>query len=126
MEKEIKVLLIDDEADFTVPMAFWLKSKGYAVDVASNGEKGVQSIKENPPDIVFLDLNMPVLDGVGALKKIRELDKEIPVIMISSYVDDLRIRETFNYDVSGVFYKGKEFTELTSLLEIALRRHKKL
>jgi len=126
MEKEIKVLLVDDENDFTQPMAFWFGSKGYYVIVASDGESGVKLIKEKSPDVVFLDLNMPGMDGIQTLKKIREFNKEIPVIIVSAYTDQLKIDQVSSYGVSGVFYKGEDFNQGLSLLESTLRRHKKL
>ncbi|MDD5730454.1 MAG: response regulator [Candidatus Omnitrophica bacterium] len=126
MSKGIKVLVVDDEADFRQVMTFWLESKGYTVISASNGQGAIQKVKDESPDIVFMDLNMPVIDGVGALKKIREFDKTTPVIIISAYVDDKRANEAMEYGISGVFYKGKDFNEGLSLLESALRTHKKL
>lgn len=126
MEKEIKVLVVDDEADFAQPMAFWLKSKGYSVLAASSGEAGIKLIKENNPDIVFLDLTMPVMDGAETLKRVREFNKDLPIIIISAHVDDPRMAGIRPYVISGVFYKGKEFSELAPLLEVALKTHKKL
>ena len=123
---DIKILLVDDESDFTQPMSFWLKSKGYSVAVASGGEEGIKIIKEQPIDIVFMDLNMPVMDGVTTVKKIREFNKELPIIIISAYVDDKRITEATGYGISGVFYKGEDFQEGLALLESALRTHKQL
>jgi len=126
MEKNIKVLVVDDEADFREVMMFWLESKGYSVIKASDGEGAIRLVKEEEPDIIFLDLNMPVMDGVEALKKIREFNTTIPVIFISAYVDDKRVNEAIGYGVSGVFYKGKDFQEGLALLESVLRTHKKL
>ena len=126
MEKNIKVLLVDDEADFTQPMSFWLQSKGYTVIVASSGKDAIGSIKKETPDIVFMDLNMPGGDGVNAVKKIRSFNKDMPIIIISAYLDDERIREIGAYGISGVFYKGADFKEGLALLESALRTHKKL
>jgi len=71
MGRLISVLLVDDEADYTQPMAFWLKSKGYDVFSVTNGKDALNFIKETPPDIVFLDINMPVMDGPTTLKEIR-------------------------------------------------------
>jgi len=123
---QTKILLIDDETDFTQPMSFWLKSKGYTVFVSNDAESGIKAVKDQNPDIVFMDLNMPVMDGVATLKKIREFNKDIPVIIISAYVDDKRIIEATPYGVSGVFYKGGDFQEGLTLLESALRTHKQL
>jgi len=126
MKNEIKILLVDDEADFRQLMSFWLKSKGYSVETAADGNAAIKMLQEKIPDIVFLDLDMPVVDGLGVLKKIRELDKNLPVIVISAYINDPRAKEAMSYGISGVFYKRKNFEEGLSLLETALRTHKRL
>ena len=126
MEKQIKVLLVDDEVDFSQPMAFWFSSKGYYVISASGGQEALGLIRDKQPDIVFLDLNMPVMDGVETLKKIREIDKDLPVIIVSAYVDREKIKEVAPYGTSGVFYKGEELEQGLALLETTLRRHKRL
>jgi len=126
MENGIKVLLVDDEEDFRNLLAFWLKSKGYFVITASNGEEAVNLAKTENPAIIFMDLNMPVMDGADALKKLREFNKEVPVIIISAFVDDRKAKEAMAQGVSGVFYKGKDFQEGLLLLEAALRTHKQL
>lgn len=125
-EKKIKCLLVDDESDFRELMSFWLRSKGYLVVEASEGEAAVKLVKEEDPDIIFLDLIMPVMDGVEALKRIREFNKDVPVIIISAYIDDRKANDALAYGISGVFYKGKDFNEGLSLLESALRTHKQL
>ena len=126
MEKDIKVLLVDDEVDFSQPMAFWFSSKGYYVITASGGQEALGLIQEKKPDIVFLDLNMPGMDGVETFKRIREVDKDLPVIIVSAYVDRSKIKEVQSYTPSAVFYKGEELEQGLALLETTLRRHKKL
>ena len=126
MSKGIKVLLVDDEEDFRQLMTFWLESKGYSVIPAPDGKSAIQIVKENSPDIMFLDLHMPVMDGVGALKKIREFNNDIPVIVISAHISDPRAQEAMSYGISGVFPKSQHFEEGLTLLESVLRTHKKL
>jgi two-component system NtrC family response regulator len=124
--KPTQVLLVDDQTEFIQPMSFWLKSKGYAVRIAFNGEDAIKILQADKPDIVFLDLNMPKMDGLEALKRIRQFNKDLPIIIISAYVDDSRIIEARNYGVSGVFYKGKNFETSLTLLEAALKTHREL
>jgi len=126
MNKEIKILLVDDESDFRQIMTFWLKSKGYLVIDTSDGKSAIKLIKEKNPDIVLLDLIMPVMDGVKTLRRIRKFNNDLPVIIISAYVGDPRIKDATSYGISGVFYKGRDFSEWFPLLESALRTHKKL
>jgi len=125
-DKQIKVLLVEDEIDFRTLMTFWLKSKGYLVITAADGQSAVQLTKKDNPDVVFLDLFIPGIDGIEVLKKIREFNKDLPVIVISAYVDTPRAKEIWSYGISGVFCKSKDFTESLSLLESALKTHKKL
>jgi len=124
--KKIRVLVVDDESDFLQLMTYWLESKGYSVIVASNGERAVQEAKEKNPNVVFMDLRMPVMDGIEAIRRIREFNKDVPIIIISAYVDDPKTKEAIAYGISGVFYKGKDFEEGLSLLEVALRTHRQL
>jgi len=125
-DKNIKVLLVDDEPDFTAPMTNWFQSKGYSVLVAATGERAIQMVKDDMPDIIFLDIYMPGMDGAQTLSKIREFNKTIPVIIISAYVDDQRTREAAKHNISGIFYKCKEFQEGLALLESTLKAHKQL
>ena len=123
---ETRVLVVDDEYDFRQLMVVWLQSKGFNVTPLPDGNIAMKFIKETPPDIVFMDLNMPVMDGVETLKRIRDFNKDVPVIIISAYLDRLRLTEVKPYNVSGVFYKGEDFEKGLVLLETTLRTHKKL
>lgn len=126
MAKGIKVLLVDDEEDFRQLMSFWLESKGYKVVTAANGQEAVEIVKNESPDIIFMDLHMPVMDGVTALKEIRAFNKDVPVIVISAHTGDPRAKEAMASGISGVFPKSNNFEEGLSLLESVLRTHQKL
>jgi len=87
MEKKPKILLVDDDADFVESTKAVLESKPYQVIVAYEGEVGIQKAREERPDLILLDIIMPVKDGFTAaeqLKKDPELRK-IPVVMLTSY-----------------------------------------
>jgi CheY-like chemotaxis protein len=126
MDEKNKILLIDDEIDFTTSMAFWLESKGYPVIVANSAEDGIQMVKKENPALVFLDLKMPVIDGIEALKRIREFNKDVPIIIISAHLEKLKLTEAEHYEISGIFYKGEDFEKGLNLIKTALRTHKKL
>jgi len=122
MAKDIKVLLVDDEPDFTTPVAFWMRKGGYNVIVAKSGEEALQLLRGQRPDIVFLDKTMPGMGGAAALKKIRAMNPSLPVIMMSAYVGDLEKKET-DADFSGIsaiFYKGDDFAKITELIQFVL------
>jgi CheY-like chemotaxis protein len=126
MVRKIKILLVDDDAEFTRTVEYMLNAKGYSVKVAPEGQTAVRLAKEETPDILLLDLRMPIMDGLEVLKKIREFNKDLPVVLISAYVNDPRAGEALAYGISGVFYKEKSFEEIMPMLETILRTHKSL
>lgn len=87
MERKAKILLVDDDADFVESTKTILQSKPYDVLVAANGDEGLRKAKQEKPDLILLDIIMPVEDGFTAaeqLKKDPQLS-EIPVVMLTSY-----------------------------------------
>lgn len=127
MDEKIKILMVDDEDDVMQPTVFFLESKGYEMTTCSNGTDAIKIVKETPPDILFLDLRMPVMDGIKTLRRIREFNKDLPVIIISAYLEDREKLDELNaLGVSGIFQKNKNFNEALSLLETTLRTHRKL
>jgi CheY-like chemotaxis protein len=125
-DTSIRVLVVDDEADFRNLMTFWLESKGYKVITASDGKAAIDLVKQKKADIVFMDLRMPAMDGTDALKNIRTIDANTPIIIISSYIADPKIQEARAHGMSGVFYKGADFDASLPLLEAVLRTHRNL
>ena len=127
MDGVTQVLLVDDEADFLEPVAFWLRSKGYTVNSASSGPEAIRSIKQRLPDIVFLDIHMPGMDGIQTLQQIRTISKEVPVIIVTAaYQDEKNFATANELGISGFFPKQKSLTDLVLILEASLRAHTKL
>ncbi|MGE5197523.1 MAG: response regulator [Deltaproteobacteria bacterium] len=120
-----QILLVDDEVDFIQTMSTWLVSKGFSVILANNGASALKMIKENVPDLVILDLKMPLMDGVQVLKKIRQSNKNLPVLIMTAHLEHPGALEVDYHGISGVFYKGDEFTEILPLIESALKTNKK-
>ena len=87
MEKRAKILLVDDDVDFIESTKTVLESAPYEVIIAYEGDEGLQKAREENPDLILLDIIMPVKDGFTAaeqLKKDPELSK-IPVLMLTSF-----------------------------------------
>jgi len=124
MATKFNILLVDDEQDFLDPIGFWLESKGYSVRLALNGQDALKTIEEKAPDIVLLDINMPVMDGVATLRKIREKHQTLPVIMITAELEKLPILQELG--ISGFFPKEGTLAQLEQLLEPVIRIHAKM
>jgi two-component system alkaline phosphatase synthesis response regulator PhoP len=89
MEKRAKILLVDDDADFVESTRTVLESKPYDVIVAQNGDEGIKKAREARPDLIILDIIMPVKDGFTAaeqLKKDPQLSR-IPTIMLTAFAE---------------------------------------
>jgi two-component system alkaline phosphatase synthesis response regulator PhoP len=87
MDKKVKILLVDDDIDFVESTKIILESKPYEVIVAHEGDDALRKARAENPDLVLLDIIMPVKDGFTAaeqFKKDPQLSK-IPVIMLTSY-----------------------------------------
>ena len=127
MKEKIRVLLVDDELDYVEPVRFWLQTKGYSVTVDPNGKKCLEIVKQNQADIVFLDLKMPVMDGIETLEKIREISKDLPVIIVTvEYANEVKFEQARKLGSSGFFPKKGSFEEMENIIETTLRIHKKL
>ena len=125
--KRVKVLLVDDEPDFVEPVSFWLQSKGYDVVSASNGKDALKQMEGAMPDIVFLDIHMPDMDGLETLRKIRALSKTLPVIMVTAtYQVAAHFPKANELGISGFFPKHTSLSELVRIIETSLRAHAKL
>jgi CheY-like chemotaxis protein len=87
VEKKARIMIVDDDADFVESTKTVLESKPYEVIVAVNGNEGLRKAREEKPDLILLDIIMPVEDGFTAaehFKKDPALAK-IPVLMLTSY-----------------------------------------
>ena len=87
MEKKAKILLVDDDIDFVESTKIVLESKPYEVIVAHEGDEALRKAREEVPDLILLDVIMPIKDGFTAaeqLKKDPQLSK-IPTLMLTSF-----------------------------------------
>ena len=80
-----KILVIEDEPDYQRLFKTILAAEGYGVVLADNGEEGLKLLEETSPDLIFLDINMPKMDGYEVCTKIRsgEVQPRIPIIFIT-------------------------------------------
>lgn len=82
-----KILVVDDEQAVCDALKKFLDKKGYRVSTVPNGENALKKIKEERPHMVLLDIMLPGMSGIDTLKKIKEIDKEVGIVMITAVKD---------------------------------------
>jgi DNA-binding response OmpR family regulator len=94
------ILVVDDEESIRFLYREELEDEGYRVITAADGEEAMRKVRKDKPDLITLDIRMPGMDGIEVLQRIREMDKEIPVIMSTAYGE---YRNDFNVWASDAY-----------------------
>jgi DNA-binding response OmpR family regulator len=83
----VRVLFVEDDPSVAQMYKLKLELDGYAVEVASDGERALEVARNDPPEIIFLDIRLPKLDGFGVLEALRNDAKtaRLPVVILSNY-----------------------------------------
>jgi DNA-binding NtrC family response regulator len=80
-----RILIVDDEASVRGSLEGWFREDGFLVETAEDGPAGLRAMEKGPFDIVLLDLKMPGMDGIAVQKRIREIDPEATIIILTAY-----------------------------------------
>ena len=115
------ILVVDDEALLVKGIRFNLKSDGYDVITGSNGQEAVELTKSENPDLVVLDVMMPVMDGLTACSRIREFS-DVPIILLTAKVDDMDKLMGFDHGADDYLTKPFNSLELKARIRALLRR----
>ena len=117
-ESNVKMLVCDDSILARKSMTGMLNSFGYEnVFEVSNGEDAVNKYKAEKPDIVFLDIVMPVKDGITATKEIIEFDPDAKIIVISSVGTQTHLREVIKAGAKDFIQKPVDQDLLKKIIE---------
>jgi CheY-like chemotaxis protein len=107
------ILIVDDEENFRDIFSSELKAVGYSVETAQNGEEGFNLAKSSKPDLILMDMEMPVLNGAGAVMKLKTDPEtaQIKVIFLTNYGDPRReVKDAdvhFSREIGAVDYLRK-------------------
>jgi two-component system chemotaxis response regulator CheY len=113
-----RVLVVDDAAFMRLSLKTMLERNGYEVaGEAENGQIAVKKYLELKPDIVTLDITMPVMDGLGALKAIRQMDSSAKVLMVSAMGQETYVKEAVISGARGFIIKPYKEEHILKTLE---------
>ncbi len=114
-----KVLLVDDERVFLETLAMRLETRGLKVSVAETGEMAVAKVQEQPFDAILLDLAMPGMDGIDTLKRLRELNPDSQVILLTGQATVKKATEAMRLGALDMLEKPVDVEVLVEKIETA-------
>ena len=111
--KKIKLLLVDDEENFVNTLAERLKMRDVPSKVVYSGEEALEAVKSEVPDVVVLDLRMPGIDGMEVLRKVRQTNPDVRIVILTGHGNEAVEEEAKKL---GAFHYHKKPVEIDELL----------
>ena len=105
--KKIKILLVDDDLKNSMLLKRFIEADGYEVIYANNGKVGLEIYREEHPDLILLDINMPELDGFEMARMIRQSDKRVVIFFLTDRTD--KVDRLHGFSLKGNDYIPKPF-----------------
>jgi two-component system alkaline phosphatase synthesis response regulator PhoP len=117
-----KILVVEDEPGILVSLRDEFESEGYTVCTAESGDKALETAKKESPDLIVLDIMLPVLNGYEVCKKLRMGGDATPIIMLT--VKDKEVDKVLGLELGADDYVTKPFSlrELTARVKAVIRR----
>lgn len=102
---EKNILWVDDEIELLRSHIIFLSEKGYNVNTATNGEDAINMVQENSYDLIFLDEMMAGMGGLETLSKIKSIDQNIPVVMVTKSEEEALMDEAIGGKITDYLTK---------------------
>jgi DNA-binding NarL/FixJ family response regulator len=108
-DEVIKILLADDQQLFSGNLKLMLETLTedmHIVGIASNGEEALSLAEETVPNLILMDVRMPIMDGVHAVKILHQRHPEIKIVMLTTFLDDTYVEESIQHGAYGYILKN--------------------
>jgi len=119
-----RILIIDDEIIIRKLFTRLLTREKYKVLTAADGQKGIETVKKEKLDLVILDLKMPGMDGIEALKRIKEINKNIRVIIITAFGTIKSASDALNLGADDFISKPFDIAKIRMTIKNVLKMKK--
>jgi len=114
-----RIMVVDDEENIRFLYREELEEEGFVVELAENGQEALEKLPLFRPDLITLDIKMPGMDGIETLKRIRETERNLPIVICSAYGEYKQDLATWASDAYVV--KCADLTELKTTIRRLLR-----
>jgi DNA-binding NtrC family response regulator len=119
MSEKGSVLIVDDNESLCKTLSFVLRRKGYAATIARDGPEGIERVRERPFDMIFVDIKMPLMNGVETYRRIKKFRPEAAVLMMTAYSVEELVKKALEEGAFGIIYKPLDIEKAISLIERA-------
>ena len=119
MDGRASVLIVDDNVSLCKTMSFLLRGRGYAVTTARDGPEAIERVKERPFDAIFLDIKMPLMDGMATYRRIKRIRPDVVVMMMTAYAVEDLVQEALREGAYGILYKPLDIEKVVMIIEEA-------
>lgn len=118
-KKSALILIVDDDLATCETLTDILKEVGYSIAYAGSGEEAIKIVKENDFDIAFIDVKMPVMNGLETYLALRKIRPNIKVVMMTAYHQEVQnlVEEAIRYNVYTCVYKPFDIKKLLKIIE---------
>ena len=123
MAEPARILIVDDDESISRTMSLVLKRMGYSVAVSSNGLDAIEKVRSQPFDIIFMDIKMPVMDGIETFEKIRAIRPDAVVMMMTAYEVEKLIQKALREGAYGIIYKPLDIDKTLAAIEDVLKKN---
>ncbi|KPJ60979.1 MAG: hypothetical protein AMS15_06150 [Planctomycetes bacterium DG_23] len=121
MEEKARILIVDDNISLFKTMSFILERKGYTVTTAKDGPEAIEKVQQAPFDIIFLDIKLPLINGVETYKRINKISPQAVVVMMTAYAVEELVQEALEEGAYGVVYKPLDIEKVFAIIEKSRR-----
>jgi len=122
--KDLKLLYVEDNQDTREMTAMMLEDFFDTIILSIDGEEGLQKFKENDIDIVLTDINMPKLNGIELCKKIKEIDKDVPLLILSAHNEQIYYDDSEKIGIDGYLLKPIDIEQFSEVLHDVIMKMK--
>jgi YesN/AraC family two-component response regulator len=113
----VVILVVDDEIPICELLEEFLSQLGHKVITANTGEEAIMKFHESRPNAVFLDIRMPGISGIEVIKKLREIDNEPSIVMLSGFGEFSVIQEAYKTGANYYIQKPIELDRIVKILD---------